>query len=318
MKKILSLTALTMLTPMAALAVEQADNWDGVQLSQYYSDNFTSEPYFNMDERKAPENVDSYSSRYDNKKTAAAADERKWELSLGVSVTNHSKFIGSRKDENTVLPFIYADYKLSDSKKVFISPQGGIGYQHAYSKGVGIEQRYNDMLATGIRTNTRQGRAQGDDPQVRGTGTVKRAIEVGPYVDVNLTKDVVVHTTALFDVNDAYNGFAFELDARYNLPTGSERLNAGLNVGTTYGSSNFMNYYYQVKANEVLAGRDEFSPESGFQEIRYGFDVTYFITRNVFLRGDARMRHLVGDAKDSPLTRKDQDLLSSLTVAYRF
>src|SRR5690606_24898166 len=216
MKKFLSLTALSMLTPLTAMAVEQADGFEGTQIAQYYSDNFNSEPYYNMDERQAPESVDSYSSRYENR--GAAADNRKWDLSLGVAVANMPEFIGADDNEWQVFPFVSAEYRFTEQNKVFVNPRSGIGYQHAYNK----------RLATGVRTNIRMNRPQGADPVLANTGTVKTAIEAGPFVAVNVTDNLSAEAAVLVDVSGAHDSYAVELGGRYNIPTGSDKLKAGV------------------------------------------------------------------------------------------
>lgn len=302
MKKLLLVAPL--LVPAVAIADDANVPEESIQVSQYYSDSFSSEPFYGSDTIDA----DSFSAPRTQNSGAGSFLGQNWDVTLGLTVLNSPEYVGSGKNETRVFPMISAKYHLSNKNHAYISPYGSIGYEHAYS----------DKLQTGIATGWRQERDNDDAAILAGTSNIGTAIEVGPYIVYKPAETLTLRGDMMVDVSNQHNGMAAKFSANYAVPVANERVHANLMLSTLYGDKDFMETYFGVSQTEATAGRPAYDPDSGFRDVTYGGNISYNFTNNAFVRLDARVRELIGDAKDSPLMDESTNFISALSVGYNF
>jgi outer membrane protein len=97
------------------------------------------------------------------------------------------------------------------------------------------------------------------------------------------------------------NGYTVAASFRRWIPVG--RFSAmGFYVGTTYGSSDYMDTYFSVDSTGAAdSGLDMFSAKSGIRDVRVSAIYIQPISRNWQVGGGFLFSRLLNDAADSPI-----------------
>jgi outer membrane scaffolding protein for murein synthesis (MipA/OmpV family) len=136
---------------------------------------------------------------------------------------------------------------------------------------------------------------------------IEGAIELGAFVGWTHTnpKDkrnrFATSLQFLQDVSDEHEGFLFAASAKYFQPV-SRPLTLTAGITLTYGSSDYMQTYFGVDANNAArSGLTQFSAGSGIRDIKFPLLAIYSLSPKWHLTGGAVISILTGDASDSPV-----------------
>lgn len=99
----------------------------------------------------------------------------------------------------------------------------------------------------------------------------------------------------------------------------SEQLLITPGISTTWASDGYASPYFSVSAAQSAAtGFSQFNASSGFKDVSAGVSATYFLDQSWYVTGDARVKQLVSDVADSPVTEEDTSGTFFTGVGYRF
>lgn len=124
------------------------------------------------------------------------------------------------------------------------------------------------------------------------------------------------------DLSDSHNGWSLQPGVDYTMALApSWQLNA--RVFSTYASENYMNAYFGVGSKGTAkSGLDKFTAEAGFKDVGLGLGLGYNLTDNWNIGTQAGYSRLMGDAADSPVTKKDEgsanQFFGGIIINHRF
>ncbi len=204
------------------------------------------------------------------------------------------------------------------------------------------EYRYAEILGTSLRANVlnhenfqlgpvlnfRFGRDDSIDNAILSRlSEIDDAFELGVFARYDYSTgwragdSLGISTRFLHDVSDAHEGFEASVGIDYNTPI-TQKLRMGVDLSTSYGSSDYMNTYYSVTSQNVGAsGLSNFDAESGFKDASIGVNGQYAFDQRWGLYSRVSYTRLLGDASDSPIVDdegNDNQFLAGAGVSYRF
>ena len=173
--------------------------------------------------------------------------------------------------------------------------------------------------------NYRFGRGNVEQDQVDRMDNIDGAIEAGAFVGAEF-KDkatprqrLLLSLQFLQDISGEHKGSLTTGSIKGWLPV-SRRFDFTLGLSTTYGSSDYMDTYFGVDANDSnSSGLRRFSADRGFRDVSVTPGLVYHLSESWYLAGGVRYMRLGADAADSPVTddvgNKDQ-WIGGIGVAY--
>jgi MipA family protein len=234
-----------------------------------------------------------------------------WQVSTGVIVGLGPAYEGSEKYKATPLPLIDIVWK----DRVFLSTQNGLGAwayrQNGFSLGgaIGYEFGRDESL---------------DRDELAGLGDVDAAAQARLLMEYRtgpFRLDAVV-ARAL----GGSDGTTVRIGAGMGYPL-SEKLRLMPGVAAVWADDNYMDSYFGVTLTQAAQSRaqlgaekakSQFDAQAGFKNIDLSLMALYSITPKWSLRGGGGVRFLVGDAADSPISKRDTAPFATLGVAYRW
>ena len=227
-------------------------------------------------------------------------------VSIGGGVMVKPEYSGADTYDTTGIPVISAKKEITPGNTIYLQ-----GFQ------AGVDHSFDDRLTVGAVLSYRGERDSSDSSRLTGMDDIDAAFEVGPKVRYQLTPQIGLVGTALFDVSDAHDGYTARGGADYLLPL-SEMTILTLAAGLNYGSDDFNNTYYGVPAAKAIAGRPAYTADAGFTNVDASVAVVHTLTRHWSLTGRVGADYLIGDSADSPLV--DAELQPSLILGatYKF
>jgi len=127
--------------------------------------------------------------------------------------------------------------------------------------------------------------------------------------------DANIETLLLTDVIDRYATWVLSTNIGYKYVIAKTSFYPS--VGVTYQSSNFMNYYYGVKKNEVSVNRPLYTPSAGLQFTVQTY-VNYELTNSLDILLNARADFIPPSAQNSPLVNENIIYSGLVSLLYTF
>lgn len=244
-----------------------------------------------------------------------------WNVMLGVSAGDGPSYLGSEERDGGLAPFGTIDYKgivgLGGSRCV-----DGMGL---YVRPIQTERVTAGLLVVHV------GEREADDAKaLRGMGDRRSVVFFG----ADATFDLGVCEAAVEVVkggrDDAGLTVALELSRSFPL---SEKVSLGLSTTGIWGDEDHVAWDFAISptqaakrqqlinaGNTYLRQKDArpFKPGSGFTQAKAGASLDWQATQHWVTSVSVEYGRIVGDAADSPLTRKADQLSSGATLMYRF
>lgn len=99
----------------------------------------------------------------------------------------------------------------------------------------------------------------------------------------------------------------------------TERLVVGVAAEAVIANEKHMQAYFGVNAaHAVASGLPEYKAEAGLERVNVSTSATYGFTANWFVRGEAALGVLTGDAANSPIVEEKLQPSASIFVGYKF
>lgn len=230
---------------------------------------------------------------------------------LGMSVLSTPAYIGSEKQNLTILPFPYIEY----TGEYFSIDRDKIYNEFYNTEKMQLELSLRGMLPS-----------KSEDTARVGMPDLDAMAEIGPKLTYNLFAkhdskiNLEIPIRAAFSVGDnlfEYQGYFSSLDLNYENYIFS---NFKINYVTGFGFSDkrINNYYYEVDSKYVNANRSEYHSKSGYSDFHNTFSITK--KENSFWYG-AFIKHYYLDSavyEDSPLVETKSSIFSGLAFSYLF
>ncbi|MCA3263562.1 MAG: MipA/OmpV family protein [Telmatospirillum sp.] len=249
--------------------------------------------------------------------SAAAAQTRPeppksdWQVSAGALAAYAPAYEGA--DKYKVMPLPLIDVVWRD--RVFLSTLNGLGAWAYRSAGFSI----------GGAIGYEFGRKESlDRSELDGLGNVDAAAQArllaeyrtGPYrLDAVLARAL-----------GGSDGTTVRLGAGMAYPI-NEKLRLMPGIAAVWADDSYMDSYFGVTAAQAAnsrarlgaaAGKTQFNPSAGFKNVDLSLMATYALTPNWSVRGGGGVRFLLGDAADSPISKRDTAPFANLGLAYRW
>lgn len=204
------------------------------------------------------------------------------------------------------------------------------GNYYIATRGLGLVANVIDSnrFNFGPVVRFRFGRDDGvDNARVASLREVDASLEAGAFVSAinrNLLwerDNMEVSLTAVQDIADGHGGLLADIDISYMVPVRRD-LRIGFNTGTTYQSSDYMDSFFSVDANNsARSGLRQYSASSGFNQVGVGVNALYSFNQRWGLFTMLQYDRWLEDAADSPLVAEEgneNQLFGFAAISYRF
>lgn len=224
-----------------------------------------------------------------------------WGVMLGAAATLQPVYEGS--DEFEVLPIPFASATFYD--RVTVDPTGITAT--LFEPGP-----FRFALKGGYEV----GRDEDASRDLRGMGNVDMGGTIGGRISAAFGMfEVYADVTKTLGGSDGLTGVAgVEATVAVN-----EWLRLGAGASATLADENHMRAYFGVDRRQARrSGYARYAPDAGLKRLDLTASATVGITENWFVRSEAGVGFLVGDAADSPIVRNEVQPSAMLIVGYRF
>ncbi|HEX8615365.1 MAG TPA: MipA/OmpV family protein [Telluria sp.] len=230
-------------------------------------------------------------------------------MTVGLGAAVVPEYMGS--DKGRAVPVIVLDYQHASG--FFASTVSGIGYKTktgplAFSAALGV---------AGSRSDRNHGLSRGSDA-LKGMGEIKSSA-IGAFgVGYEFDGGIGVGLRAMVALTHRERGNSYELGAQAPLLK-SEANQVGMFVSATYSDKKNMQAFYGVTAAQSLnSSYKSYDTKAGFSRVNVGVNWNHKLNKQWSVNSTAGVVSLLGDAADSPLTKRKTAPLLAVTVNYAF
>jgi outer membrane protein len=225
-----------------------------------------------------------------------------WNLFIAAGAMYAPKYEGS--DEFELVPIPMISVTLGD--RLTIDP-GGLSLDVLDSNGFKLS------VKGGYDMNG--GRDEDDSSHLRGLGDIDAGFAVGTQLSYALgPMEFYASVDKTFGGSDGLQG---EVGANVSHHIDRFILSAG--ASATFADDNYMETYFGVTATQsARSGLPQYEASAGLKRFDIEASVTYMVSENWLIRGQAAAGFLSGDAKDSPIVQDYVQPSGMIFVGYRF
>ncbi|MFN7024863.1 MAG: MipA/OmpV family protein [Pseudorhizobium sp.] len=224
-----------------------------------------------------------------------------WDVIVGAGAIYAPKFEGSDEFEIIPAPLISATFG-----RVTVDPDG---LTINVLESNGFEFTLNGGYELG------GGRKESDSRHLRGLGDISAGGLVGGQVSYEMGPlEFYAKVDKTIGGSESLLG---QLGA--NVSHQSDRFILSAGASATFADDKHMDSYFGVNAAQsVRSGLQQYDANAGLKRFDIEASVTYMATENWFVRGQAGVGFLTGDAKDSPIVQNDVQPSAMLLVGYKY
>jgi outer membrane scaffolding protein for murein synthesis (MipA/OmpV family) len=186
-------------------------------------------------------------------------------------------------------------------------------------EGVGVNLLRGDHYRAGILLGYDLGRRVSDDiGHLHGLGDIGRAPTVEAFASYAISKEFpLVLRGDVRQIVGGADGLVADLGAYMPLPGSSRKLIMFAGPSITYADHRYLQKEFGVTPAQALAsGYPIYDVHAGSDAVGVGFSVTRFITDHWLINMDTAVNHLLGSARDSPITQRTVQRALALSFAY--
>jgi outer membrane scaffolding protein for murein synthesis (MipA/OmpV family) len=115
------------------------------------------------------------------------------------------------------------------------------------------------------------------------------------------------------------DGMVADVGMYMPLPGSSKKLIMFAGPSITYADHRYLQREFGVTPAQALAsGYPVFNPPAGTSAVGFGFSVTRFVTDHWLINVDTAVNHLLGSARESPITQRTVQHAVTLSFAYNW
>ena len=224
-----------------------------------------------------------------------------WEVVIGGGGSREPEYEGSGDYEFSPVPYISATF----GEWLTIDPTGATA--KLYETG--------PIQLSGI-VGYESGRSEDDSDRLDGLGDVDFGVTVGGKLSAEFgPAEFYVSVEKTIEGSEGLIGVAgIELTHAV-----TPSLLLGLGASATFADDNHMKAYFGVDAGQSeRSGYAEYDAGAGIKRLDFSASATLGFRENWFVRSEAGVGVLVGDAADSPIVEEEIQPSGMLLVGYRF
>jgi MipA family protein len=211
-------------------------------------------------------------------------------------------------------------YQGSSEGRVLVVP--GITVQTANGffadpiNGVGFALNAMDDLQYGLRATVETGRSTED--ALPGFDKIKARLNPGAFANYKLSDRLTLKSALRLGVGDGATGSVLNLGAAYRVYQAGPVV-VTVNASVKYANSRYQQTYFGVSAAQSAAsGLKAFQPAAGFNTAQLGVAAGFPLSERVYAFSGVSLQRLLGDAVNSPIIQKKQQLTGFLGAVYSF
>jgi outer membrane scaffolding protein for murein synthesis (MipA/OmpV family) len=228
---------------------------------------------------------------------------------VGAGVAYVPEYSGAEKQR--LRPALHAEYNWGNG--FFASTSRGIGYGYDFD---GVELSAALGHAGGRTDSDKNGVRSGSDA-LKGMGDIKTSVIANLGASTRLG-ELSVGINAQIALTNRDNGNTYSLHASHPLYK-SAGDQVGLSMGAVYGDSKHAQTWYGVTPLQgAHSGFAAYKAGAGFEKVSLAGSWNHVIDKRWSVRTVGGVNMLVGDAADSPLTKKKTTPFVASTVNYTF
>jgi outer membrane scaffolding protein for murein synthesis (MipA/OmpV family) len=214
------------------------------------------------------------------------------------------------------------EYRGSDERRTLLLPVLDYLWANGWFAGVtnGVGRNFSDSqgMQYGLRVTADLGRRESRAEALRGMGNIDVRPEVGGFFNYIVSRQVFLTSSLRYGSGDEGTGLVVDLGAGYFTEL-SPRWRVGVGTAVTYANANYMRSYFGVTTSQAAAsGYPAFNPGTGARDARANAALTYEFNHRTSIMTAISMTRLLGDAEDSPLTRRTTSATGMVALSYRF
>ena len=226
-------------------------------------------------------------------------ESRAWELTLGAGALFMPEYEGSDKLEVRPLPIVSA--KVGDRINVDIT-------------GLSVDVIQHGNLRLGVKGGYEIGRKESDSRYLKGLGDIDNGGAVGGFVtyDAGPIQAYGKIDKTLGGSNGLVGTVGVKASYQY------EKFMFSAEASGLWADENHMQAYFGVtKAQSAQSGLNSYDAKAGFKRVDLKASATYAVNENWAITSVAGVGILTGDAKSSPVVKKDVQPFGMIGVAYQ-
>jgi outer membrane scaffolding protein for murein synthesis (MipA/OmpV family) len=186
-------------------------------------------------------------------------------------------------------------------------------------EGIGVNVVRGENYRAGIQVGYDLGRRVSDDiTHLHGLGDIARAPSVEAFASYAISKDFpLVLRADVRQIVGGADGMVADVGMYMPLPGSSKKLIMFAGPSITYADHRYLQKEFGVTPAQALAsGYPVFDPHAGTSAVGFGFSVTRFLTDHWLINLDTALNHLLGSARESPITQRTVQRALTLSFAY--
>ena len=223
---------------------------------------------------------------------------------VGAAVIAAYEYQGSDKRRTLVLPVL--DYQWANGW--FVGVTNGIGYNFSDSP----------QMQYGLRLTADLGRKESRASALRGMGDIDPAAEGGAFFNYSLPQGLFLTSSIRYGAGASKKGLVVDLGAGYSTAI-AQKWHVSAGTGITLANAHYMQSYFGVTgAQSAASGYAAYTAGSGARDVRAKVALTYSIDQRTSVTAALSASSLLGDAKNSPLTRKRTSESGLVAITYAF
>ncbi|MFA1672154.1 MipA/OmpV family protein [Rhizobium mongolense] len=224
-----------------------------------------------------------------------------WNVVVGAGAIYGPKFEGSKDFKVMPAPFVSASF-FNDC--VHVGPTGVL---------VDIYKVENFKISA--KGGMEFGRDEDESDHLKGLGDIDSGAEIGGVISYELGP--IELTAGIDKIIGGSDGLTGTFGAEYSHMVGRFIFSAG--ASATWADKDYMKSYFGVTPlQSARSGLEVYDPGAGFKRIDLTASVTYLASEHWFVRGQAELGILTGDARNSPVVQKDTQPSVMMFVGYKF
>jgi outer membrane protein len=192
------------------------------------------------------------------------------------------------------------------------------GWFASTTQGLGVNLSNSRDLQFGPRLTVDMGRRARYSDTLKGMGNIDPELEAGGFLNYSPLQNLWLTSSLRAGAGNDHNGVHIDLGANYTLAL-APQWKLKLGGSTTVANQAYMQTYYGVNATQSAAtGYAAYKPRAGFTDVSANATLSYAVTPRMTVSTELITRHLLGDAQDSPVTKKANVTTGQVGVNYAF
>jgi MipA family protein len=224
------------------------------------------------------------------------------DVSLGFGPSAGPAYAGSDDNKVRALPLIQARWRNG-----FFAGTTGLGYRWGGT----------EPLSGGLRLGIDPGRDQDDSADLRGMGDIPLRPELGAFFNYKLVPAMTLSGGLRYGSGDDRKGLRGDLALTGMLPISPEQ-RVLITISTQWANQAAQQSAFGVSAAQSLrSGYAVYTPGAGLRDVGLRLGYGHTISPKLSLMLGLQFTHLLGDAADSPLTRRSTGVGANAMLMWR-